>query len=94
MPWSEVLANVSLYESLRCCAPLPARRAVTLSSCLNLMNIRLLSLMASGSMGLVSVISRSVSNCVLTLHISLSTAAVSFSTRAGGVFWDSIRARA
>ena len=67
MPWSEVLANVSLYESLRCCAPLPARRAVTLPSCLNLMNIRLLSLMASGSMGLVAVISRRVSNLVVTL---------------------------
>ena len=67
---------------------------MTRPSCLNLMNIRLLSLMASGSMGLAADSSLRVSYLVVTLLISLATASVSFWTRAGGVFWDAMRARA
>ena len=58
------------------------------------MNMRLFSLIASGSMGLAAVISRRVSYLVETLCISFSTAAVSLATKAGGVFWDAISASA
>ena len=67
-----------------CSLPQPARRAVTLPSRLNLMNIREWTRVASVSIGFSEVIGRRTSNLVITRCISVATASSISSLRPRG----------